>query len=237
MTHEISQLDIPDTELQKISAQPRVSISREIGEATVTHTIFGRAKVRIVRKHDNLRRGLELIVLVVLVVLAVAAWQAWLASQATAPLPSPDSPSAVSVPAPLPEAINPPAAVSPAENAPAQPEADKPAIMQKSAPQPGQGEKGGGPAFAAPIAPKALTASRAQPAPMTLSTPPLRQPAKSPPAPVAMPHVPAAPAAQPAASSPPVVVPLASPLGSGAPQTMAPAADRQPADPISTPAR
>src|SRR5512138_155268 len=130
--HEMSQLDIPDRQLRTTSAHPRVSISREIGEATITHTIFGKAKVRIVRKHDRFRRGLELIVLVLL---AVAAWQMWLASQANAPLPSPDSPSSVSASARQPETISPPA-TAPAESTPGQSEAGKP-----------------GPAIAAPIAP------------------------------------------------------------------------------------
>ncbi len=42
--HEISQLDIPNRQELTANLEPRVSFSKEIGEATMTHTIFGRAR-------------------------------------------------------------------------------------------------------------------------------------------------------------------------------------------------
>jgi hypothetical protein len=54
----------------------------------VTQTIFGGAKVRIVRKHDKIRRVLSLIVLIAIVVLA---WLGWVAFQRTASSQNADS--------------------------------------------------------------------------------------------------------------------------------------------------
>ncbi len=87
MKQENSQLDIPDRQLLASSAQP--SVWTEIGEAQVTHTIFGRAKVRIIRKHDNVRRAMWLTAVVVII--AVAAWQGWVAYQPSEPQQSTDS--------------------------------------------------------------------------------------------------------------------------------------------------
>jgi len=56
MSHEINQLDIPDRQLQASTAQSKASTWTDIGEAQITYTIFGKAKVRIIRKHDNARR-------------------------------------------------------------------------------------------------------------------------------------------------------------------------------------
>ncbi len=53
MSHEINQLDIPDRQLQASTAQSKASTWTDIGEAQITYTIFGKAKVRIIRKHDN----------------------------------------------------------------------------------------------------------------------------------------------------------------------------------------
>lgn len=60
MSHEIGQLDIPGIQLRDSKTQPKVSHSREIGEAQIIHNIFGKAKVRIIRKHDKLWRMLWL---------------------------------------------------------------------------------------------------------------------------------------------------------------------------------
>ncbi len=78
MTQQNSQPDLADRELLRTNAGQRVSYSREIGEATITHTIFGKAKVRIARKYDNLRRALWL---VAVVAVAGIGWQAWRLSQ------------------------------------------------------------------------------------------------------------------------------------------------------------
>lgn len=135
--HEMSQLDIPDRQLRTTSAHPRVSLSREIGEAQITHTIFGKAKVRIIRKHDNVRRALWW---AAVMALAAVAWQGWVASQYPAPtdpasalgakeqVNAPAAPvENIATPAPLPAEMSqpsvPPAAI------------DTPAASLQSAPQ------------------------------------------------------------------------------------------------------
>ena len=80
MGHEISQFDIPDRQLLDTNAQPRVSLKSDIGEAKVTRTIFGRAKVRVVRERDKKLRAWLLTVLATLA-LAAAGWQGWIVFQ------------------------------------------------------------------------------------------------------------------------------------------------------------
>lgn len=80
MGHEISQFDILDRQLLATNSQPRVSIMSDIGEAKITRTIFGRAKVRVIREQDRKRRAWLLTALVVTVI-AVAAWQGWIIFQ------------------------------------------------------------------------------------------------------------------------------------------------------------
>ena len=86
MKQENIQPDIPDRPLLVSSAHPNVWT--EIGEAQVTHTIFGRAKVRVIRKNDNIHRALWLMLVVVL---AAAVWQGWVAFQPGEPLQRADS--------------------------------------------------------------------------------------------------------------------------------------------------
>jgi hypothetical protein len=78
MGHEISQFDIPDRQLMAGSGQ--AGIWSDIGEAKITHTIFGRAKIRVVREKDKILRAWLLAVLAV-IMLSVAAWQGWVALQ------------------------------------------------------------------------------------------------------------------------------------------------------------
>jgi hypothetical protein len=80
MVHEISQFDIPDRQLLASNKQPGLEILTDIGEARITRTIFGRAKVRVVRERDKKRRTWLLSVLAVMV-LSAAAWQGWVALQ------------------------------------------------------------------------------------------------------------------------------------------------------------
>lgn len=90
MGHEISQFDIPDRHLLAANAQPRTDRLMDIGEAKITRTIFGGAKVRVIRERDKKRRAWLLTVLAVMVI-AAAAWQGWIAFQqmqsAAPPLP------------------------------------------------------------------------------------------------------------------------------------------------------
>ena len=57
MWHEISQYDIPDRQLLAAKAQSSVGRRKDIGEAVITHTIFGKARVRIIREQDKIRRA------------------------------------------------------------------------------------------------------------------------------------------------------------------------------------
>jgi cytoskeletal protein RodZ len=74
MSHETGQLDSVDRQLLETGAPPKASEWTEIGEAEIVYTIFGKAKVRIIRKHDKMRSGLFLLVMLVIVVVA---WQGW----------------------------------------------------------------------------------------------------------------------------------------------------------------
>jgi hypothetical protein len=149
MSHEINQLDIPDRQLLATRSQPRVSMSREIGEAQITHTIFGRAKVRIIRKNDGVKRTFWLAALALLAIAAVI-WQGWFTSQLSEPLPGSDLPIPAnamvqeSVPVAQTENISPFAILQPEPDkpgAPTQIETKHPAISQKSVPQQPQGLK------------------------------------------------------------------------------------------------
>jgi hypothetical protein len=90
MRHEISQFDIPNRQLFTTNAQQRVDRLMDIGEAKITHTIFGRARVRVTHERDKKRRTWLLAALAVMA-LAAAAWQGWIAFQqmqsAVPPLP------------------------------------------------------------------------------------------------------------------------------------------------------
>src|SRR5512135_3324072 len=166
--HEMSQLDIPDSQLQAVNAPPRVSISREIGEAKITHTMFGKAKVRIIRKTDGRRRVLLLMALAVIAVLAAVAWRDWLATEPIEHVPSAGSQPLVNEKtpesqSPLPATISPPVAVP--EDQPATPpagESAKPAVNPKSALPPAQRNVQAATPLPAPAAPKPLPASRQQ---------------------------------------------------------------------------
>ena len=170
MSYEIGQLDIPDRQLLPARARPRGSMSTEIGEAIVTHTIFGRARVRIIRKHDGVRRTLWRTVAAVLAAVAAAAWLEWIASQQAGTIQGAESalPMSASVQdAPLvqPESIPMPAIALPAANEPAPPSAGigNPEIVRQAAPQAAQGRDA-----AAPIPAKPAR----RPKPSTASTPP-----------------------------------------------------------------
>jgi hypothetical protein len=135
MNHEISQLDIPDRQL--LASNTRPSIWTEIGEAQITHTIFGRAKVRIVRKNDN-RHRIFWVTGIAALAIAVAAWQGWFTSRQPEEVQSSDQ-AAVSANEPVraPETRSekiaspetPPEAVKELR-APIRAEVDKPAIPE-----------------------------------------------------------------------------------------------------------
>jgi hypothetical protein len=88
MSHEISQTDISGIQLRESKTQPKVSHSREIGEAQIVQTIFGRAKVRIIRKHDKFRRAMWLTAVVGVAAISAFVWQGWYATQQPEPMQS-----------------------------------------------------------------------------------------------------------------------------------------------------
>jgi hypothetical protein len=80
MGHEISQFDIHDRQLLSGKSQPRVVIATDLGEAKITRTIFGRARIRVVREQDRKRRA-WLLAILLLIVATVAARQGWIVFQ------------------------------------------------------------------------------------------------------------------------------------------------------------
>lgn len=80
MGHEISQFDIQDRQLLESTGHPGVPRRTDIGEAKIIRTIFGRARVRVVRERDKKLRAWLLTFLGVMA-LAAAAWQGWVALQ------------------------------------------------------------------------------------------------------------------------------------------------------------
>jgi hypothetical protein len=219
MSEQSSQPDLQDRQL--IPARSRVSLSREIGEAVITHNIFGNAKVRIIRKNDKLHRAMWLLALIGAGIVAAVVWQGWVSSQPTVadvPMVAPGAEVAEVAPASLPEAAPTLAAPALVDAQPvAQPSiahastvpvavvsprplvAPRPVIVKpQSAPQ----ETGG---LLAPT--QFATSLPAKPAPRPVVAP----------APV--------PRLQTAASSPAIAVPLSSPLAKDS------AAEVEPANP------
>lgn len=260
MGHEISQLDIQDRQLLATNAQSRAATWTEIGEAEITHTIFGRAKVRIIRKHDKARRAWLLAATLAVAAIAVATWQAWIASRQTEPLQSavPSIPESAkmqeSAPALQPENIVPPAASLSLKSEPTaspQAEINKPAISQKSATQlspdlKGDEKKTAKPvtvhqkpvtAQPKPVTPQPLAASKPQTTPLAADNNALKNQTDmqqstrlSPPKQPVAPAV-TQPAAQSAAGSPVDIAPLASPIVKEDTTAQSPAGDQQPAEP------
>jgi len=247
MVHEISQFDITDRQLLARDPQSNLGKRNDIGEAKVTHTIFGRAKVRIIREQDKKRRTWLLSLLAVLAL--AAAVQGWLASrqpEQVATLPQRER-VYVSPPAFLPEYLPFPAATPPVANKPIPPapiETGKLAASQKSAPQQASGLKASVPSgqvAAQPVTAQPLVAIKPQPAPIATSNsslknqtnvqqPPKLSPTKQPVAPVvAAPRV-NLPAVQLPASSPADVAPHAEPVvKESAPAQSSPGGNQPPA--------
>ncbi len=141
MSHEISQLDIAGIQLRDSKTQPKVSLSREIGEAQIVHNIFGKARVRIIRKHDAFWRSMWLAFAFVAAATSIYLLQNWYtAGQAefmriAVPVPG-HTEEHESVPANISENIVAPSAakIEPAKPSPA--EIAKPVVAQKIAPPP-----------------------------------------------------------------------------------------------------
>ena len=80
MAHEISEFDIPDRQLLAAAVHTRASGWTEIGEAKVVRTMFGGARVRVIREQDQVRR-LWLYAMLAAAVMVAIAWQAWVVIQ------------------------------------------------------------------------------------------------------------------------------------------------------------
>lgn len=259
MTHDVNQLDIPDRELLAGSARPNVWT--EIGEAKITHTIFGRAKVRIVRKHDNTRRVMWLSGITAIVIATAVVWQGLIAPQQTEPVQSEDLPPPVRAKA----KVSPPAFQSENIASPAIPPAaikepatqaqagiDKPAIVTKSASESAKDLQKNEPQTAKPTEPqpkprmvqrKLIVAQPKPPLPLAVGKPPAMQPAAinaasnpvevQPPKPIVAPVTATPPVAptQPA-SSPADIIQLTAPLGKHGAATPPPAAIDQLSAPV-----
>jgi hypothetical protein len=87
MSQVIGQLNISERQML-MNTPPKVSDWTEIGTAEITHTIFGRAKVRIIRKHGKVNSSL---LLMTLAAIAVVAWLGWFVFQRTGSSYSKDS--------------------------------------------------------------------------------------------------------------------------------------------------
>ena len=246
MTYEIGQLDIPDRQLLPGNAHSRASKFTEIGEAIVTHTIFGRAKVRIVHKHDKMRRILWMVALSGVAVAAAAAWQGWMAAQqaepvqSAAPAPVPGTNLQESAPAPLPENI----AQPPVEGKPATPQTgiDDAPLSQKPAPQRAQALPNAGQQQVKPVMVQPSLAGKPQTPPAANDIPARNlADAQQPPA-AAQPKQPVPPTVakprvmqsvtQSAASSPAAAIPLTPPLLKEDAKLQAPAGNKQAAEPV-----
>ena len=111
MAHEISQFDIPDRQMLVIGRQPKIIKPTDIGNAKITNTFFGNAKIRVTCQKDRNRRVWLISALLLTLVFAVS-WQMWLESQQAdlgeASRPSLSSSIRVSAPVFLPEYSPPP---------------------------------------------------------------------------------------------------------------------------------
>lgn len=224
VVHEISQFDIPDRQLLAGKAQPRSDMRMDIGEAKITRTIFGRAKVRVIREQDKKRRAWLLTVLALMAIVA-AAWQGWIAfqqMQSAAPPLSLSERIKVSPPAFQPESIPaPPPSARDNQRTPTQIVIDSMTTRREPAPKTPLGLKASGQMAGKPVTGEPLTALTAKPqtAPLATNNSSSKNQAdlQPPPKPSASTQI-----AAPAAAAPPVtqspankaaaVAPLAEPL-------------------------
>lgn len=175
MSHETSQVAIQDRPLLSVDAQLGMGRWTEIGEAEVIQTIFGKAKVRIIRKHDQTRRRAWLLTALAVTTIGTAAWQSWLASQHVEPQQTADIPLPVSAkvqvsePALQPETVAPPAATPSVESTPAMlPPAgiSKAAISKESSPPQSAGSQADEPMAARLAKDRPSKTNKPQPAPL-----------------------------------------------------------------------
>jgi hypothetical protein len=244
MGHEDRQYEIPDHLLRAPNAQSRGNMRKDIGEAKITHTIFGRAKVRVIRERDKKIRAWLLTVLVV-TALAAASWQGWIAlqqSELAAPPLSISEKIKVSPPVFQPEDAASSAISSSGKSkqkTPTETVFDGMTTRRPPPPQQPVGLKASEPTAAKPVMAQPLIASKPQTAPVsTNSNSSVIQTDKQQPRKISAPIQPVVPtvstpsASQPAADKPAVVAPPDMPLVKENASTVSPAGDTQ----ISAPA-
>ena len=240
MGHEISQFDIPDRQL--LATNSHTSMWSDIGEAKITHTIFGRARVRVIREKDKIIRTWLLAALAA-IALGVAAWQGWIALQQSKLLAAtPPLSERISVSAPVfhPETFTPAATRPTGRGRPEslkQTEIDSLVASPNILPQRPRGLTATKPATAQTVMPQPLMASK--PAPLaTTNSASQNQTGKQPlPKPSdqlqpAAPAVATPPATQPATNKPVADAPLAKPLSEENTSTPLSSGNNQPPDPV-----
>lgn len=240
MWYEISQYEIPNRQLLATNRKPGADRWTDIGEVKITHTIFGRAKVCVIREQDKKRRAWVLMAMALSVAaMAAAIWQWWiplhqtgLPLSATPPLLSNEE-VRISAPEFQLEYLPASATLPPVGNKPiTQPQTgiNTPVDSREAAPQ--QLPKASGPLAAKPVAPQPLPTSKPQPAPLATSNSPaqiqtgIQQPPK-PSAPITpvVQTIATHPATQPAVSKPAAIAPPVEPLKEKDTSTEAPAGD------------
>jgi hypothetical protein len=216
MAYEISQFDLADRQLLTGSARPATRMCTEIGNAQVTQSIFGTARVRIICAHDRIRR-VRMLSALLAITIAIAIWQLTeYGEQLFAPPPaeSVNATVQVSPPAFMPEYI-PPSAASQRQNNlrnPTPAEIYQLTTRRPAPPPPIQNPANAATNPAVPLAsPLAspLGSDTTAPAPKTAApaatTTPVAQPVAGKPAPVAPPSGKEAAAKPPAAPIQPAV--------------------------------
>ncbi len=256
MGTENSQFDLSGIQLRETRTQPRVSYSREIGDAQIVHTFFGKAKVRIIRKNDKRNRTMWMATSLVVVAVGVASLLGWYTAQQSAAEQGTELAGAESAPE---QAIAPdsksgnnePPATFPSEKnitvIPPLGATNKPVASQESKLQQASGSKEAGQKNEKPVVAQVKPAET-RPRPVKPLTVPATatgntlknqtdkpQPAVVPPAkqPVKPTDKTSATttAVQPSASSPAAAAPLASPVGTED-VAKTPVDDKQLSDPI-----
>lgn len=222
MRHENRQFDTRELQLSATRTRPSVVGQTDIGNAEITHTIFGRAKVRIIRKQDKIRRAWLLAALAVTVT-AAAAWFGWLAWQQSELLQNSMSPASlpsVSIkPNTLPLSAN-----------------NQPVAGQESLPQQPLGLKSSRQIAEKPITAQSLTTSKQQTAPLatnnnaTKNQTDMQQSPKLPATNPLLAPAAATPSTKPATKKPASVSPPAAPLIKEDTLIPLPAGDNQPID-------
>jgi hypothetical protein len=112
MAYEISQFDLTDRQLLTGSARPATRMCTEIGNAQITQSIFGKARVRIICAHDRIRR-VRILSALLAITIAIAIWQLTEYGEKLFGTPAAESVNAtvqVGAPAFMPEYIPPSAA-------------------------------------------------------------------------------------------------------------------------------